>query len=225
MADYGHDPTETVAAFDAFKEAGFKVDVATETGRKPECDQKMLRGWTQKLLGATADVVRRTDAMTSSEEFAEPLSWTDASFGLTDYAVVWLPGGHDKGVRQLIESETAQDHIARYVQLCRKDKQQSNAKRCLAAICHGPMLLCFAKDPQTGKSVIHQASVTALPAFFESAIYHATRLVLGDYYKTFGAGSENVEESIRKVLKDDKTQYKSSLSAKPLVLALVNRLT
>lgn len=216
MADYGHDPTETVAAFDEFKKAGMKVDVATESGAKPECDQRMLRGWTQKLLGATSDIVRRTDAMTGSAEFAKPLSWSDPRFDLKDYSIVWLPGGHEKGVRQLIESKAAQDHVTRYAKLCKKDAAQTDGtKRCLAAICHGPMLLCFATDAETGKSVIHESNVTALPALFESGVYHATRLVLGDYYKTFGAGSENVEASIRKILKDDKTQWKSSLSSTP----------
>lgn len=68
MADYGHDPTgtssleasrtfahaeqivETAVPYLAFKQAGFEVQFATENGRAPECDKKMLRGITQKLL-------------------------------------------------------------------------------------------------------------------------------------------------------------------------------
>ena len=72
MADYGHDPTgelssclsyvlvgryssllETAVPYTAFKKAGFEVQFATETGRAPECDKKMLQGVTQKLLVRT----------------------------------------------------------------------------------------------------------------------------------------------------------------------------
>lgn len=50
MSDYGHDPTETSIPYTAFKKAGFEVHFATENGKTPECDKKMLRGVTQKLL-------------------------------------------------------------------------------------------------------------------------------------------------------------------------------
>jgi hypothetical protein len=38
----------------AFKKAGFEVYFATENGKTPECDKKMLRGVTQKLLVSTS---------------------------------------------------------------------------------------------------------------------------------------------------------------------------
>jgi putative intracellular protease/amidase len=53
MSDYGHDPTETSIPYKAFKNAGFEVHFATENGKIPECDKKMLRGVTQKLLVGT----------------------------------------------------------------------------------------------------------------------------------------------------------------------------
>jgi len=52
MSDYGHDPTETSIPYTVFKKAGFEVHFATETGKTPECDKKMLRGITQKLLAS-----------------------------------------------------------------------------------------------------------------------------------------------------------------------------
>lgn len=42
--------SETAVPYTAFKKAGFEIDFATENGTVPECDQKMLRGVTQKLL-------------------------------------------------------------------------------------------------------------------------------------------------------------------------------
>jgi hypothetical protein len=41
---------ETAVPYMAFKKAGFEVHFATEKGHTPECDQKMLKGITQKLL-------------------------------------------------------------------------------------------------------------------------------------------------------------------------------
>jgi hypothetical protein len=58
MADYGHDPTETAIPYTAFTDAGFLVTIATETGKVPSCDSKMLTGWTQKLLVDRLDAFR-----------------------------------------------------------------------------------------------------------------------------------------------------------------------
>jgi hypothetical protein len=33
-----------------------------------------------------------------------PLSWTDPSLTLNPYDLIFLPGGHEKGVRQIIDS-------------------------------------------------------------------------------------------------------------------------
>jgi putative intracellular protease/amidase len=41
---------ETAVPYTAFKKAGFEVQFATENGKTPQCDQKMLKGITQKLL-------------------------------------------------------------------------------------------------------------------------------------------------------------------------------
>lgn len=41
---------ETAIPYTAFKKAGFEVYFATENGKAAECDEKMLKGVTQKLL-------------------------------------------------------------------------------------------------------------------------------------------------------------------------------
>ena len=48
-----------------------------------------------------------------------------------------------------------------------------------------------------GKSIIHECVTTALPAAFEDIAFWGTRAFLGDYYKTYGAGSEDVETAVR----------------------------
>ena len=51
-----------------------------------------------------------------------------------------------------------------------------------------------------GKSVLHDATTTALPGIMEQGIFWATRAFLGDYYKTYGAGSDSVQTSVMALL-------------------------
>ncbi|WQF78440.1 Putative class I glutamine amidotransferase, ThiJ/PfpI family [Colletotrichum destructivum] len=212
MADYGHDPTEVAVPYQAFKDAGFHVNFATETGKTPRCDSRMLEGLSQKLLGAAASVMKLYDAMVGSSEMQSPLSWTSSGFTLDDFDVVHIPGGHDKEVRQLLDSTAAQVLLANYF-----PKTKKPGRKVISAICHGPLLLCNTKGDD-GNSILYHCTTTALPAFFESSAYHGTRLFLGDYYKTYGAGSESVEASMRKAVKDP-SQFKSSwIPHKPFVV-------
>lgn len=41
---------ETAVPWAAFKTAGYEISVATESGKVPRCDKKMVEGVTQKLL-------------------------------------------------------------------------------------------------------------------------------------------------------------------------------
>ncbi|KAF6810523.1 ThiJ/PfpI family protein, partial [Colletotrichum musicola] len=190
MADYGHDPTEVAVPYQTFKDAGFDVKFATETGKTPRCDSRMLEGVSQKLLGAASTTLKVYNAMTESPEMQNPLSWTAPGFTLDDFDVVHIPGGHDKSVRQLMDSATAQKLMADFFPKTKKPE-----KKIVAAICHGPLLLCNSLGTD-GNSVLYHCTSTALPACFESLSYHGTKLFLGDYYKTYGAGSENVEDSV-----------------------------
>ncbi|KAF5581677.1 hypothetical protein FPANT_8819 [Fusarium pseudoanthophilum] len=89
--------------------------------------------------------------------------------------------------------------------------------KAVGAICHGVTVLSSAKG-SGGQSVIHQCTTTTLPGFFESSVYWATRAFLGDYYKTYSAGSENTEDSVRRSLADDSKQFKGSNSFTPFVV-------
>jgi len=212
MADYGHDPTETAVPYSAFKSAGYDIAFVTENGKAPECDKKMLQGVTQKLLGATKEVVSSCRAMSRSPEYLSPLSWSSPSFSLEPYDIVIFPGGHDKAVRQVIDSPRVHtlvvDHFPRV---------QKPSKKIVGAVCHGVMVLSSARDPATGDSVIKNCETTALPSGFEQTAYWGTRVFLGDYYKTYGAGSEDVQTSITKVLASP-TQFKATLNPGPFIV-------
>ncbi|KAF2238923.1 class I glutamine amidotransferase-like protein [Viridothelium virens] len=212
MADYGHDPTETAVPFSEFKKAGWDITIFTENGSSPKCDKRMLEGWTQKLLGATQDAVSLYDDMTSTPEWQHASSWSSPTFDLSPFTLVFLPGGHEKGVRQVIDSRVVQTALGAFFPQTRKP-----SRKAVAAICHGVMALAEGKTAE-GRSVLCDATTTALPGAMEGAAYHGTRLFLGDYYKTYGAGSESVEEFVRKKLDDDKVQYRNSLGLSPFVV-------
>lgn len=59
----------------AFRNAGFDVNFATEVGKAPECDAKMLRGITQTLL-VSHD--RKHDTLT-------PETMPDINIGCKEY--------------------------------------------------------------------------------------------------------------------------------------------
>ncbi|KAH8896082.1 class I glutamine amidotransferase-like protein [Thozetella sp. PMI_491] len=211
MADYGHDPTETAVPYTALSKAGFDIHFATENGNIPRCDKLMLEGLCQKLLGATRDVIDLYATMAASKEIQSPLAWTAPEFTLDPYDLVLLPGGHDKAVRQIIDSPRVHDLMLAYFPQTKKP-----GRKVVAAICHGVMVLSETKDAN-GQSVISNCTTTTLPAFFERSIFWTTWPVLGSYYKTYGAWSENTATSVQNVLADP-AQFKSSISSEPFVV-------
>ncbi|RYO87415.1 hypothetical protein DL766_008384 [Monosporascus sp. MC13-8B] len=206
MADYGHDPTETAVPYTIFKSAGYEIKFATEAGKAPQCDKKMLEGITQKILGAKKEVVAMYRKMVLSNEVQHPLAWSDASFSLDTFDVVVLPGGHDKDVRQIIDSARVHELMVDYFPKTRKPA----GRKVVAAICHGVLVLANSKDVK-GRSVVRECLTTTLPAKMEQAVYLATRPFLGDYYKTYGGGSEDTEKTVIRAL-GHPAQFKSSLN-------------
>ena len=140
--------------------------------------------------GASKEAVSLYESMRTDMQSMTALSWSTEGFSLEDYDLVFLPGGHEKGVVQVINSPTVHRLMAEYFPQTLKPSRKS-----CAAICHGVMVLSESSLPD-GKCVIHDATTTALPGAMEQSIFWGTRLVLGDYYKTYGAGSESVETSV-----------------------------
>lgn len=53
----------------------------------------------------------------------------------------------------------------------------------------------------------------------ENSVYWSTRLFLGDYYKTYGHGTPNVQDIVSGSLDDPATQWKASISmSEPFVV-------
>lgn len=129
--------------------------------------------------------------MAKSEEMQKPLAWTAPGFELAAFDLVLLPGGHEKSVRQIIDSPEVHQHLVSYFPLTKKP-----GKKAIAAICHGVMVLSESKHPE-GSCVIRDCITTTLPTGFEKSIFWLTRPFLGDYYKTYGAKSDDTEQFVR----------------------------
>ncbi|KAF2474192.1 class I glutamine amidotransferase-like protein [Lindgomyces ingoldianus] len=192
MADYSHGPTETAIPWVIFHEADFEIHFATESGKPPVCDEKMLSGWTGALLGASKAAKSAYQTLSCNENFRNPRAWTEPAFNLDSYDLVFLPGGHDKAVQLVIDSRNVHHHVASYFPKTRKP-----SSKCVAAICHGVQVLASSSLPD-GRSIIHDVQTTALPAFLEE-----------NYYKTYGAGTDSVEKIVRESL-DENSQFKNS---------------
>jgi putative intracellular protease/amidase len=142
------------------------------------------------VQGANQQAIALYNSMIQNDDFTHPVSWTSPDFSLSSYDLVFLPGGHEKGVRQVIDSPIIQRALAEYF-----PQTEKPSKKAVAAICHGVLGLSEAKL-EDGKSVLHDATTTALPGMMEQGIFWSTRLVLGDYYKTYGANSDSVEVAV-----------------------------
>ncbi|KJZ71852.1 hypothetical protein HIM_08780 [Hirsutella minnesotensis 3608] len=212
MADYGHDPTEAAVPFKAFKDAGFQVSVATETGKPPECDALMLNGTVGPILGPKPAAVALYKEMIQTPEWKTPAAWTSPNFTLSSYDMVFIPGGQDKAIRQVIDSEDVHKLLVEYFP---QTKRPGN--KAIGAVCHGVMTLAISKRGD-GKSAIHDVETTTLPGMYEEVSYWGTRAFLGDYYKTYGVPSPTMEAVVRKALDNPDAQFKQSLLPMPFIV-------
>ena len=122
---------------------------------------------------ARQDAVDAYHQMENSEAFCKPFTYEQAKE--QNFDALLLPGGHDKGVREYLESKTLQQLVVDFF----------TANKTVGAICHGVVLAARSIDPTTNKSVIHNYKTTALLKAQELAAYNLTRLWLGDYYLTY----------------------------------------
>jgi protease I len=192
LPSYGFDPTEVGIPWKILSERDIGVVFATPDGLQGAADRLMLTGdrlgvW-KSLLKARSDAVAAYDDMLNDASFCNPQSYS--SVRETDFDALYLPGGHDKAVREYLESESVQALICDFFA----------ARKPIAAICHGVVAAARSIDPNTGKSVIHDFKTTALLKSQEMAAYKLTRLWMGDYYLTYPGTT--VEDEVRAALSD-----------------------
>ena len=183
-----YDPTESGLPWLALRDAGIEVRFATPEGEPAFADRRLTDDGFSLLspfLMTKRDPLEAYRRMSADEHFLSPLRHHEVELGPADG--VFVPGGHEKGVRTLIESEPAQRVVA--------DAMARELP--LGAVCHGVLLLARARDPETGRSPLYGKRTTALTESMELTAWNLTRLWLRDYYRTY---SRTVQEEVTAAL-------------------------
>ena len=177
IPNYGFDPSEAAIPWKLMLKENIEIVFITPNGEKAIADKLMLSGkklgiW-KSILKARQDAVDAYFDMEKSESFCNPLKYIDVNEN--DFDAILLPGGHDKGVKEYLESKILQQLIVSFFK----------AKKPVAAVCHGVLLAARSIDANTGKSVIYNYKTTSLLKSQELLAYNLTRLWLKDYYLTY----------------------------------------
>lgn len=185
-----YDPTESALAWAALREAGVEVRFATPEGKAGFADRRLTDdGFSvlSRLLMPRPEALDTYRRMTADPHFAGPMRHDEVQLGPGDG--VFVPGGHAKGVRTLIESVPAQELVVRAM----------SEGLPLGAVCHGVLLLARATDPETGRSPLYGKRTTALTESMELSAWQLTRLWLSDYYRTY---DQTVQAEVTAALAD-----------------------
>jgi protease I len=192
MPSYGADPTEVAIPWQLLSQKGYELTFLTPDGCKATPDAAMLNGkglgiW-RPLLKTRKDAFDACRAMEQTSEFCSPSRYDAVS--AQGFDALLLPGGHDKGVREYLESETLQNLVVDFFE----------QRKPVAAICHGVVLAARSINPSTGRSVISTYETTCLLKSQEMAAFQLTRLWLKDYYLTYP--EITVEDEVRGALEN-----------------------
>jgi protease I len=177
VPSYGFDPSEVSIPWKQLVNSGIEVHFATPNGLKANADKIMVTGnglgIFKPVLKARKDAVDAYVEMEKSEVFCSPLKYDEVFEA--NFDAILLPGGHDKGVKEYLESSILQKCIVDFFY----------ANKPVAAICHGVVLVARSIHPITQKSVLYDYKTTALLSSQELLAYTMTRLWLNDYYLTY----------------------------------------
>ncbi len=196
LPNYGSDPTEVSIPWKVLSENGFNITFATPQGEKAMVDLQMLHGkrlgiW-RGLLKTGINAVDAHSAMKQSNAFNNPIKYADIRE--QNFDAIFLPGGHDKRIKEYLESDILQQQIVAFFE----------SNKPVGAICHGVILPARSIDSKTGQSVLYNYKTTSLLKSQELLAYNLTRLWLKDYYLTYPGLL--VEDEVTSVLKD-KNQF------------------
>jgi len=173
---YGFDPTEAAVPWWYVYKAGHRIVFATPDGMPSHADPRLVNEgfglWSPFLMTRT-DSLEKYREMVSDHAFQHPLSYDDVN--TKQITAVLIPGGHEKGVKTLLESARMQQIM---VELFDRDVP-------VGAVCHGVVLLARSRSPKTGRSVLFGRKTAALTNFMELSAWWMTRWSLGDYYRTY----------------------------------------
>ena len=200
IPSYGFDPTEVAITWKLLSQENFKIVFITPQGNKAAADDLMLKGrnlgiW-KPILKTRQDAIDAYNEMVKNEDFCNPMKYIDVRE--KDFDAIFLPGGHEKSIKEYLESKILQTLIVDFFKV----------NKPIGAICHGVVLVARSINPDTKKSVIHNYNTTALLKSQELLAYNLTRLWLKDYYLTYP--EIMVEDEVTSVLADSKQFLKGS---------------
>jgi putative intracellular protease/amidase len=187
------DPSEAAVSWQVLVNAGHAVIFATPEGQPAVADDMMLTGqgldpWGAVpllrnlplmglLMRANGDARKAYAGMIADPNYRAPLRWDAVDASAFDGLL--LPGGHRaRGMRDYLESETLQRHVASFFE----------AERPVAAICHGVLLAARSISKRTGRSVLHGYRTTALTWALERSAWTVARVMRfwdPNYYRTY----------------------------------------
>jgi protease I len=182
------DPTEVAVPWKILSANQIQISFATPDGFIAAADDLMLTGKRLGLLApllmADRNAQQAYEEMKTSNEFTNPLKWSQLN--AHDFDGLLLPGGHDKGMREYLESKELQAQVSKYF---RQGKP-------VGAICHG-VVLAARSLADNGQSVLHGRKTTSLLESQELTAWAMTRLWLQDYYRTYPV---TVEQEVKSTL-------------------------
>ena len=201
IPNYGYDPTEVAVPWKVITSKNHTIVFATPNGKVATADQIMLNGkglylW-KPMLKAQSNSVKIHKDMIESTAFKNPISYEDIH--VDDYDGLILPGGHDKKVKDYLESKILQNKVIQFF----------NQHKTVGAICHGLVVAARSIDSKTNQSVLYNYNTTALLKMLELTGYYMTCLWMGDYYLTYP--EITVEDEVKSVLKSSKQFIKGKL--------------
>jgi len=187
------DPSEAAVSWQVLVNAGHVVAFATPDGRPAVADDMMLTGqgldpWgvipllrnlplIGLLMRANRDARNAYAVMVADPNYRAPMRWD--AVDVTAFDGLLLPGGHRaRGMRDYLESETLQRHVAGFFE----------AGRPVAAICHGVLLAARSISKRTGHSVLYGYRTTALTWALERSAWTVARITRfwdPNYYRTY----------------------------------------
>lgn len=187
------DPTECAIPWRILKLRGIKTQFATPDGLPAHCDRRMLDGQGLGILAPLLIADKNAQAvyhdLKLSPEFQNPISWGEIDS--SKYDGIILPGGHAPRMKEYLESEVLQKHVADFF----------TANKPVGAICHGVVLA--ARSKTQGESVLKHRQTTALLKSQELMAWGLTCLWLGNYYRTY---PQTVEDEVLSCLQS-KNQF------------------
>jgi putative intracellular protease/amidase len=187
------DPSEAAVSWQVLARAGHSVSFSTPDGRPAIADDIMLTGrgldpWGMipllrnfplvgLLMRANRDARAAYAAMIADPNYMAP----QRSDGVdpSSFDALLLPGGHRaRGMRDYLESETLQGHVAGFF----------DADKPVAAICHGVLLAARSISKRTGRPVLNGYQTTALTWALENSAWSLARVLRfwdPNYYRTY----------------------------------------